>query len=143
MRTIIDLAVALPRRLGELTDMRWEDYKNRVVVLRDTKHPVTPRTETVPVPPKAAAIIDALPVFDERILPYKSESISAAFQRATAACKIEDLHFHDLRREGVSRLFAEGLSIPEVALISGHKDWKTLKIYTELRPEAVLEKLDA
>lgn len=56
---------------------------------------------------------------------------------------IHDIHFHDLRHEGISRLFAAGLNIPEVSLISGHTSWATLKRYTHLKPSDVLEKLRA
>lgn len=142
MAYIVDLAVHLPRRLGELCDMRWLDYDGRTVTLRDTKHPRVPRTELVPVPAGARKIIDALPRFDERILPYKSESVSASFERACKRLDIDDLRFHDLRHEGICRLFELGLGIPEVAMISGHQSWSNLKRYTHLRPEAVLEKLD-
>ena len=55
------------------------------------------------------------------------------------ACKklnIEDLHFHDLRHDGISRMFVPGgYSIPEVAAVSGHKSWKNLQRYTQIRPE--------
>ena len=34
-----------------------------------------------------------------------------------------------------------GLSVPEVALISGHKDYRMLARYTHLRPEDVASKL--
>ena len=37
--------------------------------------------------------------------------------------------------------FELGLSIPEVALISGHRDTRMLMRYTHLRPEAVAAKL--
>lgn len=141
MSQILRLAIELPRRLGELLDMTWEDYTGRVQTLRDTKHPTKPRTEVVPVPPAAAAIINALPKIDARILPYKSESVSASFQRACERLKIEDLHFHDLRHEGICRLFERGLAIQEVALISGHQSWNMLRRYTHLKPENVLEKL--
>jgi integrase len=33
-----------------------------------------------------------------------------------------NLRFHDLRHEAISRFFEKGLSVPEVALISGHRD---------------------
>lgn len=49
--------------------------------------------------------------------------------------KIEDLRFHDLRHEGTSRLFEAGLSIERVALVTGHKDWRMLRRYTNLKPE--------
>lgn len=35
--------------------------------------------------------------------------------------------------EGISRLFEQGYQIQEVALVSGHKSWKNLKRYTQLR----------
>jgi len=35
-----------------------------------------------------------------------------------------DLHFHDLRHEAISRFFEMGLSVPEVTLISGHRDYR-------------------
>lgn len=34
-----------------------------------------------------------------------------------------------------TRLFEAGLTIEQVPLVTGHKDWKMLKRYTQLRPE--------
>ncbi len=48
-----------------------------------------------------------------------------------------DLHFHDLRHEGTSRLFENELVIHEAALVTGHKDWKMLRRYTHLQPESL------
>jgi len=145
MHKIVPLAIALPRRLGELTEMRWGDYskEKRTMLLRDTKHPVKPRDELVPVPPAAMAIIGTLPVLDERILPYKAESVSAAFQRARNRLKMPELHFHTLRHEGITRLFEAGHDITEVALISGHTNWSTLRRYSHRSVEAFAEKLHA
>ena len=56
---------------------------------------------------------------------------------------IKDLHFHDLRHEAISRFFEMGLSIPEVALISGHRDSRMLFRYTHLRAEDVAEKINS
>ena len=56
---------------------------------------------------------------------------------------ITDLQFHDIRHEAVSRFFEMGMSVPEVALISGHKDVRQLFRYTYLNPENVLEKYEA
>ncbi|HEY2753210.1 MAG TPA: tyrosine-type recombinase/integrase [Phenylobacterium sp.] len=49
---------------------------------------------------------------------------------------------HDLRHEAASRLFEAKFTIEQVALVTGHKDWKMLKRYTNLRPEQ-LHKLKA
>lgn len=74
---------------------------------------------------------------EERIFPYHHKSAGTAFTRACRALKIVDLHFHDLRHEGTSRLFEAGFQIPQVALVTGHKDWKMLRRYTHLKPESL------
>jgi site-specific recombinase XerD len=66
-------------------------------------------------------------------------SVSKKFQAGATACGIKDLRFHDLRHDGVSRLFEAGYDIPRVALVSGHKKWETLRKYTNLRPESLHE----
>jgi integrase len=65
-----------------------------------------------------------------------------AWERVKRRGKIADLRFHDLRHEAISRFFEMGLTIPEVSLISGHKDSRMLFRYTHLRPEAVATKLE-
>ena len=55
---------------------------------------------------------------------------------------ITNLHFHDLRHEAISRFFEKGLSIPEVSLISGHKDVRQLMRYTHLKVETLLNKIE-
>jgi integrase len=61
----------------------------------------------------------------------------------TKRAGIGDLHFHDLRHEAISGLFERGLTVPEVALISGHRDMRMLLRYSHAMREAALEKLDA
>lgn len=70
-----------------------------------------------------------------RVFPHHPKSVGTAFWRACNKLNIPDLHFHDLRHEATSRLFEAGLTIERVALITGHKDWKMLRRYTNLRPE--------
>lgn len=141
----VRLAVALPRRREELTEMLWSNLAadGKSIRLVDTKSPKGYREEVIPVPPAALAIIKTLPRVDARVLPYRPESLSTAFQRAVRRLGIEDLRLHDLRHEGISRLFEQGLGIEEVAAISGHTSWATLRRYTHLRPEAIVEKLNA
>lgn len=59
--------------------------------------------------------------------------MSTIFPRACQALGIDDLKFHDLRHEGVLRLFEQGYTIEQVALVSGHRDWKMLARYTQIR----------
>ena len=81
----------------------------------------------------ALAVIQAMPRVVEQIFPYSTDAISAAFTRACKLLEITNLHFHDLRHDGVSRLFELGLNIPHVAANSGHRSWTSLKRYTHLR----------
>ena len=55
---------------------------------------------------------------------------------------LEDLHFHDLRHEAVSRFFEMGLTTPEVASISGHRDPRMLFRYSHPMRQRVLEVID-
>src|SRR5262245_47127893 len=70
---------------------------------------------------------------DDRIFPFTTDAISAAWTRACQFLGIEDLHFHDLRHDGVSRLFEMGKTIPQAASVSGHRSWSSLKRYAHLR----------
>lgn len=142
LRILLTLAIALPRRSGELFGgMKWKDYDGETVKLWDTKDPKATRNEVVPVPPKAKAIIDALPRSTPEICPYNSRSVSVAVYRICKVLGIDDLHLHDLRHEGVSRLFEAGLDIPRVSMISGHRSWATLRRYTHLKPADVIAAL--
>ena len=55
---------------------------------------------------------------------------------------IMDLRFHALRHEIAPRFFEIVMSVPEAALISGHKDVLQLFSYTHLNPENVLKKFE-
>ena len=66
-----------------------------------------------------------------------------AWVRLTRRAGIADLHFHDLRHEAVSRFFEMGLSVPEVALISGHREIRMLLRYTHPARQGIIAKMDA
>jgi len=84
------------------------------------------------LPPEAMAIALAMPRVSERIFPFNTDAVSASFTRACAFLGIEDLHFHDLRHGGITRLFEMGRTLPLVASVSGHRSWQSLKRYTHL-----------
>lgn len=83
--------------------------------------------------PEALGIIQAQQRSDDRIFPFSEDAVSAAFTRAVDQLEIDDLRFHDLRHEGVSRLFEMGWTIPQVATVSGHRSWQSLQRYAHLR----------
>lgn len=141
MQDIVEFAIATAMRLGEITGLQWADLdeKARTVLVRDRKDPQRKQGNNQLVPLLKANGYDALAIIKRqpkgagRIFPYDPRSVSSAFTRAVRRCGIADLHFHDLRHEGTSRLFAAGYALPEVALCTGHKDWKMLARYTQIQ----------
>ena len=135
MTKIVPFAIFSTRRQEEIVTIRWQDFDQDRILIRDMKHPGQKfgNDVWVDLPPEAVAYINSMPKIDERIFPYSTDAVSAAFTRACKVLGIEDLHFHDLRHDGVSRLFEMGRTIPQAASVSGHRSWQNLKRYTHLR----------
>jgi integrase len=141
---IIRLAVETGMRRSEILSIRSEhvDLKNRALLLRDTKNN-EPRT----IPLTRAALALLQPVIgemdtDDRLFPMTPNAFRLAWERVKKRAGISDLRFHDLRHEAISRLFERGLTTPEVAMISGHRDMRMLFRYSHAMRERVLVRLD-
>lgn len=135
--TLIDFARKTAMRLEEVTTLRWADLNedDKTILIRDRKDPKNKKgnDQTVPLLADAMAIVLSRPRTSDRIFPYKAASVSSVFPRAVQACGIEDLHFHDFRHEGTTRLFEDGYRIEEVAVFTGHRTWTQLKRYTHIK----------
>jgi integrase len=135
MQKIVAFALFSTRRQEEITLLRWDDLDGDRILVRDMKHPGDKRGNNVycELPSEAFPIINSMPRDDERIFPFSTDAISTSFTRACRILGIEDLRFNDLRHEGISRLFERGRTIPQVAAVSGHRSWTSLKRYTHFR----------
>jgi integrase len=136
MKKIIAFAIFSTRRQEEITRIMWDEYEKTRVLVRKMKHPGDKEGNDTwcELPPEGTAVIESMPRTDKRIFPYSTDSVSAAFTRACKVLRIENLHFHDLRHEGISRQFEmRGREIPQVAAVSGHRSWHSLQRYTHLR----------
>lgn len=163
LEDIVRFAVATSMRASEITNLRWSELSEdcKSVVIRERKHPKKKKDEIVPLMPAATEIITRqprtadttlIPVGTKRvrervpacdlIFPYNIKSITTAFQRAVKKSGLEDLRFHDLRHEGISRLFELGLDSMVVATFSGHRDINMLRRYTHINANKVLKMLE-
>lgn len=128
-------------RRGEVCALKWTDIdvkKRLVQVLR--KHPRKGKVlEWVPLLPRAWELVQAQDRANEYIFPLHPQTMSKYFKKACDALAIPDLHLHDFRHEGTSALFESGIPIQKVALVTGHKSWRNLKRYTNLKPESLHE----
>ena len=145
VRDVFLFAIATGMRRGEILALVWEhvDLENRTALLLMTKNG-EPRT--VPLSPPALELLARIrsndPNAKGQVFPLTANAFRLAWDRMMRRSKIENLRFHDLRHEAISRFFEMGLSVPEVSLISGHKDVRMLFRYTHLKPENVARKLN-
>lgn len=137
MHVLCAFAIFSARRQAEICRITWEDYEpeHQRVLVRDMKNPGQKKGNDIwcELPDPCCAIIDAMPRVEERIFPFHSDSVSTRFTRACQFLEIEDLHFHDLRHEGTSRLFELGYTVPLAASVTGHKSWTSMKRYTQIK----------
>jgi integrase len=138
MQKIVMFAIFSTRRQEEITLLLWTDLEEDRILVRDMKHPGDKKGNNVycELPPEAIAVVKSMPRDDEHIFPYSTDAISASFTRACKILGIENLRLHDLRHEGISRLFEMGRTIPQVAAVSGHRSWASLKRYIHIRQTA-------
>ena len=126
-------------RREELCKVQRRHILKNTLLIPETK---TEKPRTIPLSGAAIRIISSLPMRDDGyLIGMRPDSITQAFSRTCKRLGIADLRIHDLRHEATSRFFEKGFSIPEVALITGHSDWASLKRYTQLKPEDLADKL--
>jgi integrase len=136
---IIRFAVLTALRRGEIANMRRDHIRGNQLHIPRTK---TDRPRTIPLNSGALAILNALPArLDGQVFGLRPDSITQAFDRAAKRAGLTDITFHDLRHEATSRLFEKGLQVQEVAAISGHTDWRSLKRYTHPQVRDLAQKL--
>lgn len=153
---IIDLAVETGMRLSEILSLHHGaiDLAKRIVSLGETKNG---DGRVVPLSNRATEILSRHVRSGCRqqisLFSITSHAVTVSFRRAVQRARrrlehfssntaLQDLRFHDLRREAISRMFERGLSVMEVSAISGHKVLQMLKTYTQLHMVDIASKLD-
>ena len=131
---IIVFAIETGMRRGEILGLEWEhvDLDRRIAFLLLTKNG---SSREVPLSAKAAQMLAGQRQRNDTPSPFPvtSNGFRLAWDRLRSRAGPSDLSFHDLRDKAISRFFELGLNIPEVAVISGHKDPRMLFRYTHLR----------
>ena len=139
----ISFAVETAMRRSEILNAKWRDvnWTNHTLQIPLTKNG---HSRTIPLTFRALSILARLGNIhsnDAHLFPLSRESVKLAWKRLTVRAGVSNLHLHDLRHEAVSRFFELGLSVPEVALISGHRDPRMLFRYTHLKAEDVGQRI--
>jgi integrase len=144
---ILEFSILTCMRIGEVCNLKWKDLnrEHKTIIVRDRKDPRKKEGNHMIAPLLGESFNIAIkqPNDYEIIFPYNPRSVSAGFQRVRNDLGIEDLRYHDLRREGASRLFEQGYSIEEVAQVTGHRNLNILwQVYTQLFPHKLHDKFN-
>ncbi len=138
----IVFAIETGMRRGEILGLEWKhvDLDKRIAFLPLTKNG---SSREVPLSTKSAQVLAKRQQRKDttRPFPVTPNGFRLAWDRLRGRAGLSDLRFHDLRHEAISRFFELGLNIPEVAVISGHKDQRMLFPYTHLTAEELACKI--
>lgn len=96
-------AIETAMRAGEICGLEWRHVNERHVHLPKTKNGYA---RDVPLSAKTRRIIEQLRPLngeEDTVFCVATVSLDALFRKAKARTLIEDLHFHDTRREALTR----------------------------------------
>jgi len=121
-------AIETAMRAGEICGVTLEHahIDDRIIHLPKTKNG---HARDVPLTKEALRILRQVAAVTEgesTIFGISAASLDALFRKAKAMALIEDLHFHDSRREALTRL-AKKVDVMTRAKISGHRDLRILQ----------------
>lgn len=140
MHDIILLAINCAPRLSEILNVEKSDVdlERRTLTLRKTKNGWV---RVIPLPMAALEMIQRRMNGTDKIFDLSASVVSQRFAALSKNAGINDLRFHDLRHEAISRFFEMGLTTLEVAAISGHKSLSMMQRYTHINPEHLVRRL--
>lgn len=139
---IIDFAIHTGMRRGELLQITWDMvHLEKKFITLPPEITKTNKSRNVPLQPKAIQILKEMPrSINGKIFPIGVKNFERSWNSICRRSGIKGLRFHDLKREAISRLFEQGLSVSEVRLFVGNS-LSTLSVYTQHNSTYVAEKL--
>lgn len=138
---VLLFAIETAMRSGEICALTWEHVYATHVHLPDSKNS---HARDVPLSAEATRLIEQMRGVagcETLVFGMEDEQRDVLFRKIRDRCGIEDLHFHDSRREALSRL-SKKLDVMELARMSGHLDLRILmSVYYAPKIEDLAAKL--
>ena len=141
LKGMIILALDSGMRRGEIFKLRWQDIDldNNLIRIVGT-HTKTERERIAPLSQRAKDELENLRSISEGENPFPFSDIKRSFATAKRLAKIEDLHFHDLRRTAITRWMQQGTSLAFAGKFAGHSQLQTtMKHYTATDSDMIQE----
>ena len=119
-------------RKSELLALLWsnEHVERNYLVIPSSKNG---KSRTVPLTKEAISVLGKINPRSDLIFPVTHNASKVILGSADAKFRYQEPEVSDLRHEAISRYFEKGLSVPEVALISGHKTVSQLFRYVHVK----------
>lgn len=140
LRALIITAIDTAMRRGEMLKLTWSDVdfdRELIRVRKTTTKTWEARTVgmTARVKDELLLLFEAAPP-DPAGLVFGLSGMKRSFATACRLAGIDDLHWHDLRHVGTSRMIASGMAPLEAMKITGHKQMTTFLRYLNVDAEA-------
>ena len=128
-------AIETAMRAGEIAGIRPDNVHDRHVHLPKTKNGTK---RDVPLSTEAKRLLKVV----DNNFGLTPDQISHLFRKIKARAMLDDLHFHDTRREALSRL-SKRLDVMQLAKVSGHRDLRILQeVYYAPKVEDLADQLE-
>jgi len=137
---MIEFGYLTALRFGEITKLNFSDIDTlqSIATIRDTKNG---EDRKIPISKRAIEIAERNR-FGDRLFNIDRNHFKHYFTQCCNRAKVFDFRFHDLRACAITNMFDSGWTIPQVALVSGHKTWSELKRYTRIKPTQLVEQIN-
>ena len=139
LRDIVIFAYETGARQGEILKLKRSDvdFDKRLCTFLDTKNG---EDRTIPLTDAAIEILKRHR-FGNTLFNLLPRRLRKHFTIACRRAAITNFRFHDLRACFCTNALLSGMTIPEVSVLSGHKDWKQLQRYTRIKPKDLSTKV--
>jgi integrase len=139
LRDIVIFAYETGARQGEILKLKRSDvdFDKRLCTFLDTKNG---EDRTIPLTDAAIEILKRHR-FGDTLFNLLPRRLRKHFTIACRRAAITNFRFHDLRACFCTNALLSGMTIPEVSVLSGHKDWKQLQRYTRIKPKDLSTKV--
>lgn len=141
LKDLIIFAYNTGARYSEIISLKRIDvnFEKKIAIFRDTKNG---KDRSIPLSNSVIEILKKYP-FGQNFFNIKNyDSFKFYFKQACKIANIKNFRFHDLRACFCTNALISGMSESEVASISGHLDWRSLKRYSRIKPEHLLAKIN-
>ena len=136
-------------RFAILTGARWSEirslersnvcFNKKTATFIDTKNGTDHK---IPLADKAIAILKKYPFGDRFFHVSSYGKFEFYFDQARKKAGLTHIRFHDSRSTFATRALLSGMSIAEVATLTNHRDWSSLKRYSRIKPADLLVKVN-